>query len=83
MPMLRTIAVTGMLLLTGAASAHHTKDHILGAPTPPEPIAANVAQDGNDDASWLALGPFAVLATLGALRWGYRRRQDKNKNARD
>jgi len=80
---MRIAMLVFLLLLTGAASAHHTKDHILGAPTPPEPIAANVAQEGNDGASWLALGPFALLATLGALRWGYRRRHDKNKTARD
>lgn len=80
---MRIAMLVFLIILTGAVSAHHTRDHILGAPTPPEPMAANVAQEGNNGASWLALGPIALLVTLGALRWGYRRRQDKNKNARN
>lgn len=80
---MRTTIFFFLLMLVVPANAHHTKDHILGAPQPPVPAAANVEQDKNDSASWLALGPFALLATLGVLRWGYRRRQDKNKNARD
>ncbi len=66
------------------AHAHHTKEHVLGAPSPP--AAATVtpkAPDDNGRGLWLALGPFFALAALGALRWGYRRhREDKNKNPR-
>ena len=80
---MRIALLVFFLALTAPVNAHHTKDHILGAPQPPLSVAANVEQDKNDGASWLALGPFVLLATLGALRWGYRRRQDKNKNARD
>jgi hypothetical protein len=78
--------IATFVLLLGLAvpvNAHHTKDHILGAPLSPVPAAASVAQNENDSASWLALGPFGLLATFGVLRWGYRRRQDKNKNAQD
>jgi hypothetical protein len=64
------------------ARAHHTKEHVLGAPSPP--TTATVTPKAPDDDGrglWLALGPFFALAALGALRWGYRRHHEgKTKN---
>jgi hypothetical protein len=66
------------------AHAHHTKEHVLGAPSPPPAaITPAPADETNGRGLWLALGPFFALAALGALRWGYRRhREGKNKNPR-
>ena len=72
-----------LLLLALPAQAHHTKDHVLGAPPPavsapaPEPAAPSASK------FWLALGPFFLLAGIGVIRWGYRRRHDRNPNAPD
>ncbi len=67
------------------ANAHHTKEHVLGAPSPP-PVATTLpAPDdtGSGRLLW-ALGPFFVLVAIGVLRWGYRHHRDgKNKSARD
>lgn len=73
-----------LFVFTIPAHAHHTKEHVLGAPSPPPaattPVAP-VATGGHG--MWLALGPFFALAALGALRWGYRHhREGKNKNPR-
>jgi len=66
------------------AHAHHTKEHVLGAPSPPPAaITPAPADETGGRGLWLALGPFFALATLGALRWGYRRhREDKDKSKR-
>jgi len=64
------------------AHAHHTKEHVLGAPSPPPAIITPAPADETGGRGlWLALGPFFALAALGALRWGYRRhREGKTKN---
>ena len=66
------------------ARAHHTKEHVLGAPSPPPAaITPTPADETGGRGLWLALGPFFALAALGALRWGYRRhRESKNKYPR-
>lgn len=71
------------LFLALPAQAHHTKEHVLGAPSPPV-VTAPVAPDKTEGQGlWWALGPFFALAALGALRWGYRRHRDgKHRNAR-
>ncbi len=70
------------LFLALPAQAHHTKEHVLGAP--PAPVIAPGPQAMPSAANfWLALGPFFALAGFGALRWGYRRRRERRmKNAR-
>ncbi len=71
------------LFLALPAQAHHTKEHVLGAP--PVPVIAPNPEAATPSGTnfWLALGPFFALATLGALRWGYRRHRDgKRRNAR-
>jgi len=73
-----------LLVFAIPAHAHHTKEHVLGAPSPP-PVAVTPAPAGETGGRglWLALGPFFALAALGALRWGYRRhREDKTKKPR-
>ena len=64
--------------------AHHTKEHVLGAPSPPPAaITPAPADETGGHGLWLALGPFFALAALGALRWGYRRhREGKTKKPR-
>ena len=66
------------------AYAHHTKEHVLGAPSPPPAaITPTAADETGGHGLWWALGPFFTLTALGALRWGYRRhREDKNTNPR-
>jgi hypothetical protein len=74
-----------LFVLALPAQAHHTKEHVLGAPAPPPVATAPVAPDdsGGNRLLW-ALGPFFLLAAVGALRWGYRRHRDnKDKTARD
>jgi hypothetical protein len=73
-----------LLLAALPAQAHHTKEHVLGAP--PAPVAtAPVAPDDSGGSRLLwALGPFFLLVGVGALRWGYRHHRDnKDKIARD
>lgn len=72
------------LALALPAHAHHTREHVLGAPTPPPAVTAPAAPDdaGGDRLLW-ALGPFFLLVAVGALRWGYRHHRDgKDKNRR-
>lgn len=67
------------------ANAHHTREHVLGAPSPPATVVTPVAPDesGGSRLLW-ALGPFFLLVAVGALRWGYRRHRDnKNQNMPD
>lgn len=62
------------------AHAHHTKEHVLGAPAPPAPVVTPAAPDDSGGGRLLwALGPFFLLVAAGALRWGYRHHRD-NKN---
>ncbi len=68
------------------AHAHHTKEHVLGAPAPPAPVVTPVTPDDTSSSSRLlwALGPFFLLVAVGALRWGYRHHRDnKNKPTTD
>lgn len=68
------------LLLTLPAEAHHTKEHILGAPSAP---VVTAPADAAGLGAWWALGPFFALAILGVLRWGYRHHRDgKHRNPR-
>ncbi len=72
------------LFVAAPAQAHHTKEHVLGAPAAPV-IAPNpdAAKSSNTN-FWLALGPFFALAGVGAIRWGYRHRRERGtKNTRD
>lgn len=71
------------LFLALPVQAHHTKEHVLGAPQTPV-IAPNPETTTSSGTNfWFALGPFFALAALGALRWGYRRHRDgKHRNAR-
>ena len=82
---MRRVTLVLLLALAAPVAAHHTKEHVLGAPSPP-PMAATVTSKTSDAGGrglWLALGPFFALAALGALRWGYRHhREGKNKNPR-
>jgi len=73
-----------LLVFAIPAHAHHTKEHVLGAPSPPPAVITPAPADETGGRGlWLALGPFFALAALGALRWGYRRhREGKNKNPR-
>ena len=67
------------------AHAHHTKEHVLGAPAPPPPVVTPAVPDdtGGSRLLW-ALGPFFLLVAAGALRWGYRHHRDnKNKDTPD
>ena len=59
------------------AQAHHTKEHVLGAP--PAPVIAPNPEPATPSGVnfWLALGPFFALAGLGALRWGYRHHRER------
>lgn len=62
------------------AQAHHTKEHVLGAPPAPV-IAPNPETPTSAGVNfWLALGPFFALAGLGAIRWGYRHRRERRMN---
>lgn len=71
------------LFLTLPAQAHHTKEHVLGAPPVPVIAPSPEAATPSNTKFWLALGPFFALAGLGALRWGYRHRRERRvKNAR-
>jgi hypothetical protein len=67
------------------ANAHHTREHVLGAPSPPPAVVTPVAPDASGGSRILwALGPFFALAAIGMLRWGYRRHRDnKNKDSPD
>lgn len=74
-----------LFIFTIPANAHHTKEHVLGAPSPPPTAIAPAAPDesGGSRLLW-ALGPFFALVAVGVLRWGYRHHRDgKNKDARD
>ena len=63
------------LLVAFPVQAHHTKEHVLGAPAAPV-IAPNPETATPSGVKfWLALGPFFALAGLGAIRWGYRHRR--------
>jgi hypothetical protein len=82
--MRRTILVL-LFIFAIPANAHHTKEHVLGAPSPPPAVVTPVAPDesGGSRLLW-ALGPFFALVAIGVLRWGYRRHRDnKDKTARD
>ncbi len=56
--------------------AHHTKEHVLGAPPVPEVAPMPQATPSNTN-FWLALGPFFVLVGVGVVRWGYRHRRER------
>ena len=66
------------LFIALPVQAHHTKEHVLGAPQAPviapNPPATTPPAGAN---SWLALGPFFALAGLGVIRWGYRHRRER------
>jgi hypothetical protein len=65
------------------ANAHHTKEHVLGAPAPPPVVTPVVTNDTGGSRLLWALGPFFILVAVGAFRWGYRhRRNGKDKNMR-
>jgi hypothetical protein len=64
------------LLIALPVQAHHTKEHVLGAPQT-SVIAPNPQTTRPAGAFWLALGPFFVLAGLGAIRWGYRHQRER------
>ena len=68
------------LLIALPVQAHHTKEHVLGAPQAPVivPNAQTTTPAGAN--FWLALGPFFALAGLGAIRWGYRHRRERQMN---
>ena len=71
------------LLAALPAQAHHTKEHVLGAP--PAPVIAPNPETATPSGAnfWLALGPFFALAGLGAIRWGYRHHRERGmKNTR-
>lgn len=71
-----------LLLLTLPAQAHHTKEHVLGAPPVAEVAPTPQATPSNTN-FWLALGPFFVLVGVGVVRWGYRHRRERaTKNTR-
>lgn len=83
--MRRVILTLLFFLFAAPASAHHTREHILGAPSPPATVTAPVTPEetGGNRLLW-ALGPFFLLVAIGALRWAYRHHRDgKNKGARD
>jgi hypothetical protein len=74
-----------LFILAIPANAHHTKEHVLGAPSPPPAVVTPVAPDdsGGNRLLW-ALGPFFALVAIGVLRWGYHRHRDnKNKDTPD
>lgn len=68
------------LLIALPAQAHHSKEHVLGAPQAPviAPNPPTTTPTGAD--FWLALGPFFALSGLGAIRWGYRCHRDRRMN---
>jgi len=71
------------LLAALPAQAHHTKEHVLGAPQAPMIAPKPETATSSGVNFWLALGPFFALAGVGALRWGYRRHRERRmKNAR-
>jgi hypothetical protein len=82
---MRRAVLVLLFILAIPANAHHTKEHVLGAPAPPPAIVTPVVpeESGGSRLLW-ALGPFFALVALGVLRWGYRHRRDnKNKDTPD
>lgn len=82
---MRRVLIILLFILALPANAHHTREHVLGAPTPPPAVTAPVApeESGGRRLLW-AFGPFFLLVTVGVFRWRYRYRQDgKNKDTRD
>lgn len=82
--MRRALFIILLFILALPVHAHHTKEHMLGAPSPPPAVVTPVAPDdaGSSRLFW-ALGPFFFLVAVGVLRWGYRHRRDgKDKNMR-
>lgn len=68
------------LLIALPAQAHHTKEHVLGAP--PAPVIAPNPETATPSgvSFWLALGPFFALTTVGAIRWGYQHSRERRMN---
>lgn len=80
---MRGVTLVLLLALAAPVAAHHTKEHVLGAPYAPDSVAPAAPDETGGHGFWWALGPFFVLAAVGVLRWGYRRHRDgKNRNAR-
>lgn len=83
--MRRTLMIL-LFVLALPAQAHHTKEHVLGAPSPPPPVVTAPAtpDDAGGNRLLWALGPFFLLVAVGAWRWGYRRHRDnKDRATRD
>lgn len=82
---MRRILLVLLFVFAPPANAHHTKEHVLGAPSPPPAVVMPVAPDESGGIRLLwTLGPFFVLVAIGVLRWGYRHHRDgKNKNTTD
>lgn len=82
---MRHVLMVLLFVLALPAQAHHTREHVLGAPSPPPAatVPAVLEDSGGNRLLW-ALGPFFALVAVGALRWGYRRHRDnKNKDTPD
>lgn len=73
-----------MFIFAIPAHAHHTREHVLGAPAPLPVVTPAVPDDAGGSRLLWALGPFFLLVAVGALRWGYRHHRDnKNKDTPD
>jgi hypothetical protein len=82
---MRHIIFVLLFIVAMPANAHHTKEHVLGAPSPLPAIVTSVTpeESGSSRLLW-ALGPFFLLVTIGVFRWGYRHHRDgKNKHVRN
>lgn len=81
---MRRVLIILFFVLALPANAHHTKEHVLGAPSPPAVAIAPTTPDESDGSRLLwALGPFFLLVAVGLFRWSYRHRRDGgNKNTR-
>ena len=84
---MRTARIALLLLaLSQPALAHHTRDHMLFAPTPvPAPALAPVASPAPPESGgqfWFALGPFFALVLIGIVRWQRQRRRAAEPESR-